>query len=67
MARQETWKTKTLLLGAGVGLVTGLVAALIIIQRAEKQNGKPKISAGEGVRVGLGVLGLLRLIADFGD
>jgi hypothetical protein len=64
MKSLEPWKSKTLLIGAGVGLVTGLVAAMIIIQRAEQQQAKPKISAGEGVKMGLGLLGVLKLLTD---
>ncbi len=58
------WKTKTLLIGTTVGAATGLVAALMMIQRAEKNQTTPKLSAGEGVKVGMGVLGILRMLAE---
>lgn len=58
------WKTKTLLIGTTVGAATGLVAALMMIQRAEKTQTTPKLSAGEGVKVGMGVLGVLRMLAE---
>lgn len=58
------WKTKTILIGTTVGAATGLVAALMMIQRAEKNQTTPKLSAGEGVKVGMGVLGVLRLLAE---
>lgn len=61
------WKTKTLLIGTTVGAVTGLIAAVIIMQRAEKNETTPKLSAGEGVKVGMGVLGVLRMLADLGQ
>jgi hypothetical protein len=60
------WKTKTLLIGTTVGAITGLVAAVIIMQRAEKNETTPKLTAGDGVKVGLGVLGVLRMLADSG-
>jgi H+/Cl- antiporter ClcA len=66
MENLQEWKTKTLLLGAGLGLVAGLVAAFIVIQNADERNDKPQLNAGDGVKVGLGVLGVLRLIADIG-
>ena len=66
MDKNENWKLKTLLLGAGIGAVTGLIASLIIVQRAEQTNSRPEITAGDGVKVGLGLLGVLRQIADFG-
>jgi hypothetical protein len=58
------WKTKTLLIGISAGAAAGLVAAYIIVQRAEQNETTPQISAGDGVKVGLGVLGVLRLLAD---
>lgn len=60
------WKTKVLVFGALIGALTGIGAAFIMVQRAEAQNIQPRLSAGEGVKVGLGVLGLLRMIADIG-
>ncbi len=62
-----TWKTKTMLIGAIAGLVTGLLAAFIVIQRAERENVLPAITTGDGVKIGLGVLGVLRLVADIAD
>ncbi len=58
------WKTKTLLIGTTVGAVTGLVAAVIIMQRAERNETSPKLTAGDSVKVGMGVLGVLRMLAD---
>ena len=60
----SSWKTKTLLLGALIGAVTGLVGAFLLVQRAEQSKSLPKITAGEGVKVGLGVLGILRMLAE---
>lgn len=61
------WKNKTLAIGAVAGLLLGLAASYIVIQRAERENTVPQITAGDGVKVGLGLLGVLRLIADLGD
>ena len=61
------WKTKTLLIGTTVGAAAGLMAAFIIMQRAEKNETTPKLTAGDGVKVGLGVLGVLRMLADTGS
>jgi hypothetical protein len=58
------WKTKTVLIGTSVGAAAGLIAALIVLQRAEKNETTPKLSAGEGVKVGMGILGVLRMLAD---
>jgi hypothetical protein len=66
MEKSNDWKTKTLLISAGLGLAAGLAAALIIIQSAEDKD-TPQLKAGDGVKVGLGVLGVLRLISDIGN
>lgn len=64
MEKKDNWKQKTLVIGGVVGLLAGLVAAYIFIQRAEQEHGRPKITAGEGVKVGLGVLTVLRTISE---
>ena len=66
MKESDNWKMKTLIIGGVAGLLTGLLAAYLLIQRAEQDEAQPKLSAGEGVKVGVGVLGLLKLIADIG-
>lgn len=66
MEESDNWKMKTLIIGGVAGLLTGLLAAYLLIQRAEQEEVQPKLSAGEGVKVGVGVLGLLKLIADIG-
>jgi hypothetical protein len=38
-----------------------------VIQRAVDNNTLPEVSPGDGVKVGLGVLGVLRLIADIAE
>ena len=58
------WKRKTYLFGGLIGLAFGILAALIIIQRSEKDEIQPKLTAGDGVKIGMGALGVLRLISD---
>ncbi|PKN88003.1 MAG: hypothetical protein CVU46_02480 [Chloroflexi bacterium HGW-Chloroflexi-8] len=67
MQQELDWKKKYILIGGIVGLVSGLFAAFVLIQRAEQRQMTPKINAGDGVKVGLGVLGVLKLIADLGE
>ncbi|HEX2979406.1 MAG TPA: hypothetical protein VHO48_03980 [Anaerolineaceae bacterium] len=62
----QNWKTKVMVIGGLLGALTGLGAAFILIQRAEQEQVRPQLSPGEGVKVGLGVLGLLRMLADVG-
>lgn len=60
-------RNKTLLFGAVIGAVTGLIAASLLHRRAEKQERETAITAGEGIKIGVLVLGLLRAIASLGD
>jgi len=59
-------KTKTMVLGTIIGAFAGAVSAYLLINRAEEENENPQFTAGEGLQVGLGLLGLMRLIAGFG-
>jgi hypothetical protein len=61
------WRTRTFVIGAAAGLLLGLASAYIIIQRAEQLDTLPEMTPGDGVKIGLGVLGVLRLIADVAE
>ena len=58
------WKKKTLLITGGLGAALGILAGLILVQRSEQTQTPPQLTAGDGVKVGLGVLGVLRLLSD---
>lgn len=63
----NTWKVKTLVIGAALGALTGLGAAYLLIRRVE-QTGQPlSISTGKGVKLGMLVMGLLRQILSLGE
>ena len=66
MEKNENWKTKTLIIGAIIGTLAGFGAAYLIVQRAQLENTRPNLTAGDGVKIGLGLLTLLRLVADIG-
>lgn len=63
---EENWKTKTVVMGVVIGAIAGAVSALLLIKRAESEHTAPKLTAGEGIQVGLGLLGLMRMIAGLG-
>jgi hypothetical protein len=60
-------QTKVLLIGALAGAATGLVAAMMLQRRAEKTGTEISLSTGEGIQLGMMVLGLVRSIAALAD
>ena len=60
-------KSKTLFFGALIGAVTGLIAASLLNRRAEKSEKETALTAGEGMKLGMLLFGLLRAIASLGD
>jgi hypothetical protein len=58
---------RILLFGALIGAVTGLAAALILQRRAERTGTEITLSTGEGIQLGVMIMGLLRAIAALGD
>ena len=63
----ENWKPKVLIIGAALGALVGVGAAYLFAQQAEREGAKPSMSTGEGIRLGLLVLGLLRSVAALAD
>jgi len=60
-------QNKILLFGALIGAATGLAAAMILQRRAEKTGKEISLSTGEGVQLGVMIMGLLRAISSLGD
>ena len=60
-------KSKTLVSGALIGAFAGLIAAMILSRRAEKNESNTALTAGEGLKLGMLVFGLLRAISSLGD
>lgn len=60
-------QNRILLFGALIGAFTGLIAAMILQRRAEKTGTEISLSAGEGIQLGVMVMGLLRAISSLGD
>jgi hypothetical protein len=60
------WKPRVLVVGAVLGALVGLGAAYLYTQQAEIENryAAPQFSTGDGVRLGLLLLGLLRSVSD---
>ena len=60
-------QNRTLLFGALIGAFTGLAAAYLLQRRAEETGTEISITAGDGMKLGLMVLGLLRAVASLGE
>ena len=60
-------KSKIIMSGALIGAITGLIAAMLLTRRAEKEERSTAITSGEGLKLGVLLFGLLRAIASLGD
>lgn len=60
-------KNRTLLLGALAGALTGLIAAMLLNRRAEQEGTELALTAGDGMKLGVMVIGLLRAISSLGE
>jgi gas vesicle protein len=60
-------KNKTLITGTLIGAFTGLLAAVLLQRRVEKEEKETALTTGEGLKIGVLVFGLLRAIASLGD
>ena len=60
-------KSRTLIMGALIGAFTGLVAAMLLNRRMDKDETGVAITPGEGMKLGALVFGLLRAISSLGD
>lgn len=58
---------KALIVGGAIGALVGLLAAWIYVRDLTEEEGQestvPEVAPGDALKVGLSVLGLLRLIA----
>lgn len=61
---QSNYQTKVLVVGTLIGAVVGLAGAFLLIQNTERKGKELHVSAGEGVKLSLIVMGLLRQVAD---
>ena len=60
-------QNRTLLFGTLIGAATGLVAAMLLQRRAEQTGTEIRLSTGDGMKLGLIVMGLLRAVASLGE
>ncbi len=67
MTVRNSWKTRTILGGALIGAFAGLAAAYMLTRRAEREGRESALTPGEGMKLGVLVVGLLRAIASLGN
>ena len=60
-------RNRTLLLGALIGAATGLIGAMLLNRRAEESGTELALTPGDGMKLGVMVIGLLRAVASLGD
>ena len=59
----DSWKTKTLLIGAALGALIGVGGAYLLIQNADKRGEQVEVTSKKGLKLGLILLGFLRQVA----
>ncbi len=60
-------RDRTLIYGVLIGAATGLIAALLLNRRAAEDGEETHITTGEGLKLGVMLVGLLRAISSLGD
>ena len=63
---KDTSRTTILLAGSIIGALLGAGAAYLLIQKAERENQALHVGTGEGIKLGLLALGMLRQVAQLG-
>jgi hypothetical protein len=63
----DNQKAITLAMGGIIGALIGLAAAYLVLKNVEKTGEKVDITPGEGIGLGLLVMGLLRQVAKLGN
>ncbi len=63
----NNWKTRTMILATVIGAIAGAAAGYVVVRRNDELNRTPQLTPGDGLKLGLGVLGLIRLVSEFTD
>ena len=63
----QDWKTRVMVIGGIPGALAGVGGAYLLIQNAERSGNQVKVSPGDGIKIGVLLMGLLRQVAELGD
>ncbi len=64
MESTQSYQTKVLVGGALIGAFVGLAGAFLLIKNNERKGTELEVSAGEGVKLSLIIMALLRQVAE---
>jgi len=67
MEEDTRWKTKALFIGGLIGALLGVGTTYLLVKQADREGEPLHIGTGEGFRLGMLVLGMLRQVASLGD
>ena len=60
-------RSRTLILGALIGALVGMIASVLINRRSGKGEKSTALTTSDGLKIGVLVFGLLRAIASLGE
>lgn len=66
MENDNKRKSTIFVVSGAIGLLTGLAAAYLIVNKQEESGETVKLTTRDGTRIGMGIVALLKLIADGG-
>ena len=64
--KSDNWQAKTMVVGVALGALLGAAAAYVMIQNAEREQTRVKVTTGDGVKLGATVFALLRQVSQIG-
>jgi hypothetical protein len=63
---QIDWRARVIIASTIVGALTGLAAGMLLKRTAEESGEAPKITTGDGIKVVLAIIGVVRGVAALG-